>query len=627
MSLDFLGTLERTHTCGELRAAHAGQQVVLMGWVNRRRDHGNLIFLDLRDRSGISQIVLDKELVPDGHAKGEHVRPEYVVAAVGKVRLRASDVINPKMPTGEIEIEATQLLVLNDARLAPFSPAEEAIQNEEVRLKYRYVDLRRQEMQRNFRLRHDITLAIRDNLSRRGFLEIETPILTKSTPEGARDFLVPSRVHPGEFYALPQSPQIFKQILMCSGFDKYFQIARCFRDEDLRADRQLEFTQVDLEMSFPRQETVFGVVEQFMAAGFAAAGVTLPTPFPRITYDESIRRFGSDKPDLRLPGLTDVRPAFTDADLAALQIDAALPVVALRIPNVGELSRKEREDNHPLFDLKKGAKFIDDFKRLAKGFPEAAVKVRELAGAAEGDFVIIVAGDPAHPVKASDTKFAGRLSEREINVYTAAGSFRMELAKKYAERHGAFAVTDKIVQEAAARAVDAPAADGSAAFNPIWIVDFPMFEYDATTAKWVPAHHPFTAPHEADMANLVADPASVRANCYDLAMNGLELGSGSIRIHRKDVQQQIFQSLGISDDEAHARFGFFLDALEYGTPPHGGIALGLDRIVMLLAGATSLREVIAFPKSAKAIDLMAEAPTTVTDQQLKELHIRVALKS
>ncbi|HME57540.1 MAG TPA: aspartate--tRNA ligase [Terracidiphilus sp.] len=624
--LDFLGNLERTHYCGELRAKHAGQKVVVMGWVNRRRDHGNLIFLDLRDRTGISQIVLDKELIPDGHAKGEQVRPEYVVAAVGKVRLRDKDSINPKMETGEIEIEATQLLVLNDTRLAPFSPSEEAIQNEEVRLKYRYVDLRRQEMQRNFRLRHDITLAIRDNLSQQGFLEIETPILTKSTPEGARDFLVPSRVHPGEFYALPQSPQIFKQILMISGFDKYFQIARCFRDEDLRADRQLEFTQVDLEMSFPRQETVFAVVEQFMAAAFAAAGVSLPTPFPIITYDDSMRRFGSDKPDLRLPGLTDVRPAFPDEALATLQIDPALPVVAFRIPSVGELSRKEREDNHPIFDFKKGAKFIDDFKRLAKSFPEAAVKVRELVGAAEADFVIIVAGDPTHPVKASDTKFAGRLSEREINVYSTAGNFRTELAKKYADRHGAFAVTEKTVQVAIEQS-GGKCVDGSKAFRPIWVTDFPMFEYDVATAKWVPAHHPFTAPFEADMKNLVADPASVRANCYDLALNGLELGSGSIRIHRKDVQQQIFQSLGISDEEARARFGFFLDALEYGTPPHGGIALGLDRIVMLLAGAPSLREVIAFPKTAKAVDLMVDAPTTATEQQLKELHIRVALKS
>jgi aspartyl-tRNA synthetase len=623
--LDFLGKLERTHYCGDLRAAHAGQRVVVMGWVNRRRDHGNLIFLDLRDRSGIAQVVLDKELTPEGHAKGEQVRPEYVVAAVGKVSLRDQDAINPKMATGEIEIEATELRVLNDTRLAPFSPSEDAIQNEEVRLKYRYVDLRRAEMQRNFWLRHEITRAIRESLSGQGFLEIETPILTKSTPEGARDFLVPSRVHPGEFYALPQSPQIFKQILMISGFDRYFQIARCFRDEDQRADRQLEFTQVDLEMSYPRREHVFDVVEKSCAAGFAAAGITLPTPFPRMTYDDAMRQFGSDKPDLRLPGLTDVRSAFTDEALATLQIDPALPVVALRIPRVGELSRKEREDNHPLFDKKKGAKFIDDFKRLAKGFPDSVTTIHQLTGAEEGDFVIVVAGDPAHHIKASDTKFEGRLSEREINVYVAAGNFRSELAKKYADRHGAFRVTEEVVRSADPKGGNV--ADGSSAFRPIWIVDFPMFEYELASGKWVPAHHPFTAPYEADMANLVTDPASVRADCYDLAMNGLELGSGSIRIHRKDVQQQIFSSLGISDEEARKRFGFFLDALEYGTPPHGGIALGLDRIVMLLAGAPSLREVIAFPKTAKAIDLMADAPTSVTDEQLKELHIRVALKS
>jgi len=621
--LDFLGTLTRTHNCGELRASDAGKPVVLLGWVNRRRDHGNLIFLDLRDRFGITQVVFDKDLSPDAHAKAEQSRPEYVVAAIGKVRVRGEGLVNPKMPTGEIEIVASELRILNDAKVPPFSPSEDAIANEEVRLKYRYLDLRRPEMQHNLEVRHKVALAVREYLATQGFFEIETPFMTRSTPEGARDYLVPSRVHPGEFYALPQSPQLFKQILMISGLDRYFQIARCFRDEDLRADRQPEFTQIDLEMTFPQQETIFRVVEGFLSAAFKAVGIHLPTPFPQITYDEAMRNYGIDKPDLRLPGLADVKAAFTPENLTALAIDPNLPVVALRIPKVGELSRKERDDNKPLFDTRKGAKYIDDLKRLEKGFPEAAAKVRELAAAQSpshsDDLLIIVAGDAAHHITASDTKSEGRLSEREIAVYSAAGNFRVELARKYADRHGAFAVTDAVVAD---EVRNSGSVDGAQAFRPIWVTDFPMFEHDEATGKWMPAHHPFTSPHEEDMDRLVSDPASVRARYYDLAMNGLELGSGSIRIHRQDVQQEIFRALGMSDEEAKSRFGFFLEALQYGTPPHGGIALGLDRIVMILAGAASLREVIAFPKTAKAIDLMVDAPTPVSDQQLRELHIR-----
>jgi len=623
VTLDFLGTRQRTATCGQLRAADAGSTVTLMGWVNRRRDHGNLIFLDLRDRYGITQIVLDKDLTPDGHAKAEQARPEYVIAATGKVRLRGADAINPKMPTGEIEIAATELLILNDSKVPPFSPAEEAIANEEVRLKYRYLDLRRPEMARNLAVRHRVALAVRENLAAQGFYEIETPFLTRSTPEGARDYLVPSRVHPGQFYALPQSPQLFKQILMISGLDKYFQIVRCFRDEDLRADRQPEFTQIDLEMTFPTQETIFQVVESFMHAAFDAVGITLPIPFPRVTYDEAMRQYGIDKPDLRLPGLTDIRSAFTDEQLQTLAVDPALPVVAVRIPKVGELSRKERDDNRPLFETKKGAKLLDDLKRLEKSFPEAVAELRQRTGAAPEDLLVIVAGDAATHIQASDTKIEGRLSEREIAVLSAAGNFRVELARKYADRHGAFAVTDNAVHSAGSGET---AVDGSQAFRPLWVTDFPMFEHDPETGSWAPAHHPFTSPHEEDMDRLESDPASVRARYYDLAMNGLELGSGSIRIHRQDVQKKIFHALGMSDEEAKARFGFFLETLQYGTPPHGGIALGLDRLVMLLAGASSLREVIAFPKTAKAIDLMMDAPTEVSDQQLKELHIRPVLR-
>src|SRR5271169_1918971 len=622
--LDFLGTLQRTHMCGELRVEQDGQPVVLMGWVNRRRDHGNLIFLDVRDRSGITQVVLDKEVSGEAHAKAEAARSEYVVAVKGKVRRRGAGLENPNMPTGAIEVVASELLLLNEAKTPPFSPADEAIANEEVRLKYRYLDLRRPQMQSNFALRSRVAMAIRNYLVEQGFLEIETPFMTRSTPEGARDYLVPSRVHAGNFYALPQSPQIFKQILMISGFDRYFQIARCFRDEDLRADRQPEFTQIDLEMTFPQQETIFRVVEGFLSAAFNAVGIDLPTPFPQITYDEAMRNYGIDKPDLRLPGLTDVKQAFAPEHLETLAIDTNLPMIAVRVPKVGELSRKERDDNRPLFDTRKGAKLIDDLKRLEKSFPDAVAKIRELSGAQTDDLVLIVAGDSTAHIHASDTKTPGRLSEREIAVYSAAGNLRVELGKKYAERHSAFAVTEQVV---GSQEREKGTIDGAAAFRPIWVTDFPMFEFDEETRKWLPAHHPFTSPHEEDMDRLISDPAAVRARYYDLAMNGLELGSGSIRIHRQKIQQEIFRAIGMSDEEARSRFGFFLDALQYGTPPHGGIALGLDRLVMILAGASSLREVIAFPKTAKAIDLMVDAPTPVSEQQLRELHLKVVTRS
>jgi aspartyl-tRNA synthetase len=610
--LDFLGTLQRTHTCGQLRAGDAGQQVVLMGWVNRRRDHGNLIFLDLRDRTGITQVVLDKDLAPEGHAKAEHVRPEYVVAAKGTLRRRDAGAINPKMPTGEVELVADELLVLNDSRVPPFSPAEEAIANEEVRLQYRYLDLRRPEMQANFALRHRVALAIRNYLAAQGFLEIETPFMTRSTPEGARDYLVPSRVHPAHFYALPQSPQLFKQILMISGFDRYFQIVRCFRDEDLRADRQPEFTQVDLEMTFPQQETIFAVVEGFLKAAFHEAGVELNGGFPRMSFDEAIRLYGIDKPDMRLPAMTDVRSALSAQTAATLKTTAALPVIAVRIPNVGELSRKERDDLRLLYPQKLQAqkiKVLDDFKRLEKSFPEDMAKVRAASGAVEGDLLVLVVADGED---VPEQKVIGkRLPARDRQLFEAAGQVRLALAQQFAARHRAF--------EKKGTAED---------YKFLWVTDFPMFEWDEETKTWVAAHHPFTSPDEEDLkaGRLSSDPGAVRALAYDIVLNGTELGSGSIRIHQQAVQKEIFRALGMTDEEAKERFGFFLEALTYGTPPHGGIALGLDRIAMILAGAPSLREVIAFPKTAKAIDLMVDAPTLVSDTQLRELHIRPVLK-
>src|SRR5271157_3962457 len=598
--LDFLGDLRRTHMCGELRLSDAGKKVVLMGWVNRRRDLGQIIFVDLRDRTGVTQVVFNHELNASVHQKAEALRNEFVIAAIGTVKRRDADTINPNIPTGEVELVVEELRILNVSKPLPFLPSDTVLPNEEMRLKYRYIDLRRDAMQFNIELRHKVAIAIRDNLASQGFFEIETPFMTRSSPEGARDYLVPSRVQPGSFYALPQSPQLFKQILMISGFDKYFQIVRCFRDEDLRADRQPEFTQIDLEISFPRPETVFRVVEGFLKAAFATIGVDLATPFPQMTYDQAIRLYGIDKPDLRLPAMTEVREAFAPENLETLHVDAELPVVAIVIPKVGELSRKERDDIKALFGDRKEAKVFEDIKRLEKSFPEAVAKIRELAQPQAEDLVVVVAG-----AKRTELASAAKARQQAYAVYAAAGQLRLALGQKYAERHGAFKHGN---------------------FQLLWVTDFPMFEWDETEGRWNAAHHPFTSPHEHDMDKLESDPGAVRALAYDVVINGTELGSGSIRIHRQDIQAKIFKALGMSPEEQQARFGFFLEALQYGTPPHGGIALGLDRIVMILAGAESLREVIPFPKTAKAVDLMVDAPTPVSDRQLKELGIAVVGK-
>ncbi|MBV9573048.1 MAG: aspartate--tRNA ligase [Acidobacteriales bacterium] len=602
--------------CGELRLSDGGIPAVLMGWVNRRRDLGNLIFLDVRDRSGITQIVFNKERDPGLHAKAESLRNEYVVAVVGTVKQRDPSTVNPNIPTGEVELVAEQLRILNDSRQPPFLPGESVLPNEEMRLKYRYIDLRRDVMQKNIELRHSVAASIRNYLSVHGFFEIETPFMTRSTPEGARDYLVPSRVQPGSFYALPQSPQMFKQILMISGFDRYFQIVRCFRDEDLRADRQPEFTQIDLEMSYPQQQQVWEVVEGFLTAAFKTAGHEIKTPFPRMSYDQALRLYGNDKPDLRLPPMMDVRQAGTPGELdeftSKFKIRKDLPVQLIRIPKAGDISGTERRTigTYGAYQQAQAASFIQlmtDTKRFARDFPALSEKLIQSAKI-EPDDLWLLAG--ALQTDATST------AQSVEHFCARCGFLRLDLAQKYAAKHRAFEKTGQSEKD----------------FKFLWVTDFPMFEWDAAARRWNPAHHPFTSLHEEDMAKLEAnldtvhDPASplgeIRALAYDVVLNGTELGSGSIRIHRQDIQKKIFQALGMSEEEAKSRFGFFLEALEYGTPPHGGIALGLDRIVMILAGADSLREVIPFPKTARAVDLMVDAPTPVSEAQLKELGIK-----
>ena len=586
--LDTLGDLKRTKYCGDLRAADAEQDVVLMGWVHRRRDLGQLIFIDLRDRAGIAQIVFNKEHNAEAHAKAEELRSEFVVAVEGRVLRRQK--ANPEIATGEVEVMATRLHILNNSKTPPFAIEDEVTATEETRLRYRYLDLRRPKLHSNIELRHRIVFEIRKTLDGLGFFEIETPLLTRSTPEGARDCLVPSRIHHGQFYALPQSPQIFKQILMISGMDRYFQICKCIRDEDFRADRQLEFTQLDLEMSFPRQADIFDAIERVMERVCTLVGVKVQRPFRHMDYKDALRRYGSDKPDLRFGMELQEVTKFFEPARPALHFEGNVQAVVA--PGAAVWSRKQL-DELAEFAKSAGARGVYAVKVTAEGISspleknlgaEGLKKLAEAVGAKAGD--LIVAAAAKEQVQHSDTSLG------------VAGQIRLHLGDK-------LNLIDRSKWEF------------------LWITGFALFEWSDTEKRWVSAQHPFTGIYEEDLDKLETAPWECRSKGYDLVLNGNELGSGSIRIHRQDVQARMFKALGLSDEQAKHRFGFFLDALTYGTPPHGGIALGIDRIAMLLAGEKSLRDVIAFPKTAKALDLMSEAPSTVDQDQLDELGIAI----
>ncbi len=583
---EHLGSLVRTHTCGALRGVDVGKDVVLLGWVHRIRDLGGVTFLDIRDRAGVSQAVVRENDALMTIAK--KLRSEFVVGISGVVQRRSPDTVNAKLATGEVEILAREIRLLNEAKTPPFQIAEDGPVSEDVRLKYRYLDLRRPRLQHNIGLRHRVSIAIRKYFDENGFWEIETPILAKSTPEGARDFLVPSRVHPGEFYALPQSPQIFKQLLMIAGTDRYFQIVRCFRDEDQRADRQLEFTQVDVEVSFAQPETIYGLIEPLMPKIFKEISAEVTLPIRRISYADAIARYGSDKPDLRCGmEIHDLSDVFRDSEFRVFkQIVADGGVVrGFSVKGGNDYSRSRLD---AIVDQAKALGFtgliwvrpgeppLSSVKALGEAVLRPAL---DRVGASKDDLLLMAAG-PAD------------------NTSKLLGQLRLQIAQK-----------ENLLNPEQ--------------FEFLWVTDFPLLEYSAEDNRWYSMHHPFTSPHDEDWDKLESQPGEVRAKAYDLVLNGSEIGGGSIRIHDADLQARIFSRLGITEEDAKLRFGFFLEALEYGTPPHGGIALGLDRIVAILAGESSIREVIAFPKTASAVDLMATAPSTVDAKQLRELHIRI----
>jgi aspartyl-tRNA synthetase len=585
----------RTYYCGEITEKAIGEKVVLKGWVQKRRDLGGLIFIDLRDRTGIVQVVFSPEVSKEALNVAEKVRNEYVLSVEGTVVAREEGTINPNLPTGKIEIQAERITIINGAKTPPFVIADQTDVAEEVRLKYRYLDLRRPVMFRTLQLRHRVTKAIRDFLDGEGFLEVETPILTKSTPEGARDYLVPSRVHPGEFYALPQSPQIFKQLLMVAGFERYYQIARCFRDEDLRADRQPEFTQIDIETSFMSQEEIMQLTERMMAYVMKMAkGIDISLPFPRMSYDEAMSRYGSDKPDTRF-GLELV-------DVSEIVKNSSFKVFAGAVANGGQVKAinvKGAADQYSRKDIDALAEFVARYG--AKGLAWLKVEEDGLKGPIAKFFTEEEQNGLIRTLEAEAGDLLLFVADHKTVVADALGALRVKLGKDL-----------NLIDETK--------------FNFLWITDWPLLEYDEEDGRYYAAHHPFTMPVREDLPQLETNPEKVRAQAYDLVLNGYELGGGSMRIFEREVQEKMFRALGFTEEEARKQFGFLLEAFEYGTPPHGGIALGLDRLVMLLAGRTNLRDTIAFPKTASASCLLTEAPSPVSEQQLEELHLVVNLE-